>query len=166
MDVDVKKRRLPKGTSKYQAAWILDDQFSDEETEEVDLQSPGTVGGTAEADDRNDEQSWDEDMEDAEVVICNIDILFGVLLPALFLDFTSLTVASKECRWEVAVHHSALDSGYCPPTEYLLAFFCMHCRPAMTHLREPTSQPTKRSQVARSKRATCNFLMRLSIALV
>lgn len=39
MDVESRKRKLPKGTSKYQAAWILDEDFSsDEEIEEVDLQ--------------------------------------------------------------------------------------------------------------------------------
>ncbi len=67
MDVDVKKRRLPRGTSEYQAAWILDDHFSDEETEEVDLQSPRTATGNTQPDDRREDQSWDEDMEDAEV---------------------------------------------------------------------------------------------------
>lgn len=73
MDVDVKKRRLPKGTSEYQAAWILDDHFSDEETEEVGLQSPSTANGKAQFGGENEEQSWDEDMEDAEVPICCSD---------------------------------------------------------------------------------------------
>ena len=67
MDMDVKKRRLPKGTSEYQAAWILDDHFSDEETEEVDLQSPRTADGNIKPDDRTEDKSWDYDMEDAEV---------------------------------------------------------------------------------------------------
>ena len=62
MDVDVKKRRLPKGTSEYQAAWILDDHFSDEETEEVGLQSLRTATGNTQPDDRREDQSWDEDM--------------------------------------------------------------------------------------------------------
>ena len=69
MDVDVKKRRLPRGTSEYQAAWILDDHFSDEETEEIGLQSPRTVNGNTGPVDKIEDQGWDEDMEDAEVFI-------------------------------------------------------------------------------------------------
>ena len=66
MDVDTKKRRLPKGTSAYQAAWILDNDFSDEETEEVDLQSPSAGVGSAQGYDGTEDRSW-EDMDDAEV---------------------------------------------------------------------------------------------------
>ena len=70
MEVESRKRRLPKGTSAYQAAWILDNDFSDEETEEVNLASP-TAAASAQgrslpgADAEPSE--WDEDMDDGEV---------------------------------------------------------------------------------------------------
>ena len=66
-NIDTKKRRLPKGTSEYQAAWILDNDFSDEETEEIELQSPSALGSKAQSDEHPDFQEWDEGMDDAEV---------------------------------------------------------------------------------------------------
>ena len=54
-----KKRRVPKGTSAYQAAWILDDYCDDEEADEADelveynsdpdaaqAPAPGTIAGS------------------------------------------------------------------------------------------------------------------------
>ena len=77
MDVDVKKRRLPKGTSAYQAAWILDNDFSDSETEEVDLAPPAagqvstgprSQAGTEAAEEGMEWEGDDEDdMDGAEV---------------------------------------------------------------------------------------------------
>lgn len=69
MDVDVKKRRLPKGTSEYQAAWIVDDEFSDEETDDADVPSIQPGAGSVQPDSLEGKKEWDEDMEDAEVFI-------------------------------------------------------------------------------------------------
>ena len=71
MDADAKKRRLPKGTSEYQAAWIVDDDFSDEDTEEVDLQSPQHRNGTS-LETLEETKEWDEEMEDAEVLLLKV----------------------------------------------------------------------------------------------
>ena len=69
MEVESRKRRLPKGTSAYQAAWILDNDFSDEETEEVDLASPSTASapGHSLQGTEAEPSEWDEDMDDGEV---------------------------------------------------------------------------------------------------
>lgn len=66
-----KKRKVPKGTSTYQAAWILDDEGDDEDIEEGDelveynsdpeeAQAPGTIaasefGGMTEFPDEDDD---------------------------------------------------------------------------------------------------------------
>ena len=62
------KRMLPKGTSAYQAGWILDNDFSDEELEEVDVQSKaGTQRAASIAADLEPVSDGDDDMMDAEV---------------------------------------------------------------------------------------------------
>ena len=69
MEVESRKRRLPKGTSAYQAAWILDNDFSDEETEEVDLASPtaASARGHSLRGTEAESSEWDDDMDDGEV---------------------------------------------------------------------------------------------------
>lgn len=65
MEAETRTRRLPKGTSAYQAAWILDDDFSEEETEEVVLSSPRkTAPSRAQSEAGGGDWQDDEDMED------------------------------------------------------------------------------------------------------
>ena len=47
-------RRLPKGTSAYQASWILDSDFSESELEDVDEDGDGDVGMHGEGEDEDD----------------------------------------------------------------------------------------------------------------
>jgi pre-rRNA-processing protein TSR1 len=38
-----KRRRLPKGTSDYQAAWILDNEYDDDEEDDIDIEDGGSL---------------------------------------------------------------------------------------------------------------------------
>lgn len=42
-----KQRRLPRGTSEYQAAWILDDAFDEEDYDPPDTSQTHQLNGTA-----------------------------------------------------------------------------------------------------------------------
>ena len=66
------KRLLPKGTSAYQAGWILDNDFSDEELEEVDLKSKGTQPSASVAGDLDGRLDTDDLMQDIEVRVLYI----------------------------------------------------------------------------------------------
>lgn len=94
MDIDAKKRRLPKGTSEYQAAWILDNDFSDEETEEVDLQSPRPPGGNTGLDEAIELQSWDQDMEDADAEV-TAKLTFRAVFFSQFASYTAVLSRSS-----------------------------------------------------------------------
>ena len=71
MDVDIRRRKVPKGTSEYQAAWILDDfeGDSEEEAETLEAGSGSAPASKAASQGPTEEDAWDEDMEmdDTEV---------------------------------------------------------------------------------------------------
>ena len=61
---ETKKKRVPKGTSSYQAAWILED---DAEGEEVDSDEDKEMIPDFENDQDNSDEESDEEYEDVEL---------------------------------------------------------------------------------------------------
>ena len=57
-------RRLPKGTSNYQAAWILDSDFEESDMEDVEEDEDGDVGMRGENSDGGEEEARPEDGEE------------------------------------------------------------------------------------------------------